>query len=84
MNDFVMNASITTPEISACTYPQGPRGIGIKSITQDKNNIIITFDDGATQNLKFPDWWFGSIEEYNSLTSVQKREYSFFFIREET
>lgn len=86
MFENIISAGISTPEINACTYPQGPKGpkgTGIKNISQDKNRIIITFDDDSVQELAFPDWWFGTREEYNSLTDEEKNRYYLHFIRDD-
>lgn len=80
MFDDIVNASITTPQVNAYTYPQGPRGYGIKSISQDRNKIIFTFDNGETQEITFPDWWFGSIEQYNALPLEDRSSCYLYFI----
>ena len=76
----IVNAGITTPQVNAFTYPQGPRGIGIKNISQDKNRIIITFDDDSVTDVAFPCWWFGTRDEYNSLSYEEKNRYYLHFI----
>ncbi len=77
-----LNASITVPEVAASTYPQGPKGIGISSFTQNGNIITVTFDDGSTETLTFPDWWFGTMAEYNAMTDEEKSLYTLHFIEE--
>lgn len=86
MFENIINAGISTPEVNAYTYPQGPKGpqgTGIKSISQDKNKIIITLDDDSTQELAFPDWWFGTREEYNALSYEEKSRYYLHFIMDD-
>lgn len=82
MFDNIINASISTPEIKGCTYPQGPRGIGIKSISQDADSIIITLDDNSVHTIAFPAWWFGTADEYNALSSEKKTAYYLYFIKD--
>lgn len=84
MDNCNINAFLTTPKVDAFTFQSGPRGIGIKSITQDGNTIIITYDDGKTSSLTFPDWWFGTRREYNNLSANDKMRYYIFFIEEGT
>ncbi len=74
--------SIDTPSVTACTFPTGPRGIGIKSISQTDNYITVTYDDERTQVLMLPDWWFGTRAEFNSLSETEKTEKSLYFIEE--
>ena len=83
MNSDIINASVTAPQINACTYPQGPRGVGIASVTQSNNSIIVTMEDGNTSELEFPAWWFGTKEEYASLDFSQKQRFFLFFIRDD-
>lgn len=79
-----ISAQITTPRVDAYTFPSGPRGAGIKSVVQDGNNIIFTFDDGFVENFVFPDWWFGTREEYNKLSDYEKKSRQLYFIEEGT
>ena len=80
MNVDILNAAISLPQVNAYTYPCGPRGVGISSVTQDDNRIILTFDDNRVTELAFPAWWFGTKEEYALLTYEQKQTYFMFFI----
>lgn len=77
-----INASISVPVINAYTYPQGPRGVGIKSITQDGNTVTIVLDDNSKSKLTFPDWWFGTRAEYNAMTQDEKNMFELHFIEE--
>lgn len=63
------------------TYPSGPKGRGIKEIIQSKNRLTVVYDDGVTQDFVL-DWWFGTREEYNSLSDAEKTEKSLYFIEE--
>ena len=80
----IISAGITTPNVEAYTFPSGPRGAGIKSVTQDGNSIIFTFEDDTMENFVFPDWWFGTRTEYNRLSDKEKREKQLYFIEEGT
>ncbi len=82
MSNYSGNISLSVPEINVSTYPQGPRGTGIKSISQNKNVITVTFDDGRESVLTFPHWWFGTKDEYNSLSEEEKAGYYLHFIEE--
>ncbi len=84
MNKCHIDAFIDTETIDAYTYPSGPRGVGIKSITQDENNIVITYDDGANSVLEFPSWWFGTRADYNKLSPSERAKYYIYFIEEGT
>lgn len=83
MKDFVINTDILVPDVKVSTYPQGPRGVGIKSITQQDNYIYITFDDGNGSIINFPDWWFGTKEMYYALSPEERNRFSIHFIRED-
>ena len=83
MFDNILNASISTTEVNAATYPQGPRGKGIKSIRQDLNSIIITLDDDSEYTVAFPDWWFGTIDEYNAIPIEDRTKHYLYFIRDD-
>ncbi|MBQ8209916.1 MAG: hypothetical protein IJZ35_04980 [Clostridia bacterium] len=83
MNADILNAGITVPEVNAYTYPQGPRGIGIRNIRQTNSKLIITFDDNTVKELDFPNWWFGTRDEYSALTAEERKECFLFFIRDE-
>ncbi len=80
----IISAGITTPHVDAYTFPSGPRGAGIKSVIQEDNTIIFTFDDESIEKFVFPDWWFGTREEYNSLSDREKTEKQLYFIEEGT
>ena len=75
-------ADIQTPQVSASTYPAGPRGNGIKSISQQENRLTVTYDNGETQVFELPDWWFGTREEYNSMSEEERNIYDLHFIEE--
>ena len=79
-----IRASVTVPSADAYTFPAGPRGTGIKEITQTKNEIIIVFDDDTRQVLSFPDWWFGTRNEYNRLSQEERCSKDLYFIEEGT
>ena len=81
-NDICANTE--TQGICVKTYPTGPRGRGIKEISQTQNRLIVTYDDDKTQEFMLPDWWFGTREEYNSLPEAEKTEKSLYFIEEGT
>ena len=66
------------------TYPTGPRGRGRKEISQSQNKLTVTYDDDKTQDFMLPDWWFGTRDEYNSLSEAEKTEKSLYFIEEGT
>lgn len=66
------------------TYPTGPKGRGIREISQHGNRLTVTYDDGIKQDFMLPDWWFGTREEYNSLSEAEKTEKSLYFIEEGT
>lgn len=83
MFDNILNASISTPQVNASTCPQGPRGKGIKSIRQDLNSIIITLDDDSEYTVAFPDWWFGTIDEYNAIPIEDRTKHYLYFIRDD-
>lgn len=83
MNDCnCLCAGIETPVVNACTYPTGQRGNGIKSIKQQENLLTVTYDDGNEQTFELPDWWFGTRNEYNSLSAEEKTSKSMYFIEE--
>lgn len=82
MNSDIINVSVTTPQINAYTYPQGPRGVGIAAVTQSNNKIIVTLEDNSVSELDFPAWWFGTKEEYATLSLAQKQSYFLFFIKD--
>ena len=85
MNNRNCNSvSIETPVINACTLPAGPKGNGIKSISQHENLLTVTYDNGEEQIFELPDWWFGTRNEYNSLSESEKTEKSLYFIEEGT
>ncbi|MBR5232975.1 MAG: hypothetical protein IKW03_02075 [Clostridia bacterium] len=79
-----VKAEIKSPVVNAFTFPEGPRGIGIKEIRRINNVMIITFDDDRQQVLEMPDWWFGTRTEYNNLSESQKYEKEIYFIEEGT
>ena len=66
------------------TYPTGPRGRGIKEISQSQNKLSVTYDDDKTQDFMLPDWWFGTRAEYNRLSQAERSEKSLYFIEEGT
>lgn len=70
-----------TQGVCVKTYPSGPKGRGIKEIIQSKNRLTVVYDDGVTQDFVL-DWWFGTREEYNSLSDAEKTEKSLYFIEE--
>ncbi len=74
--------NVEPQKVEAKTYPAGPRGTGIKSVTQNGNDFKITFDDGSEQCFSIPDWWFGTREEYNALSSEEKQSRALYFIEE--
>lgn len=80
----IISAGITTPHVDAYTFPAGPRGKGIKSVTQYENTIVFTFDDDSLENFVFPDWWFGTRTEYNNLSDAEKTSKQLYFIEEGT
>ncbi len=80
----IISAGITTPHVDAYTFPSGPRGAGIKAVVQEDNTIIFTFDDESIEKFIFPDWWFGTREEYNRLSDREKTEKQLYFIEEGT
>lgn len=82
MNNLRIDTSIVVPDINVSTYPQGPRGVGIKSITQNGNSLTVTYDDGRTQEITFPDWWFGTAEMYHSMSADEKKKHYIHFIEE--
>lgn len=82
MSEYTVNASISVPEVNACTYPQGPRGTGIQSVSQNKDVITVTLDDGRQFSVTFPDWWFGTRNEYNLLTQEERDSFYLHFIEE--
>lgn len=84
MNDVNITASVTAPEVRAFTLPAGPKGVGIRKVTLSGNLITIEYDDGNTQTLSLPGWWFGTRAQYNALTAEEKAEYSLHFIEEGT
>lgn len=84
MSEYNVNASISVPNVNVLTYPQGPRGVGISSVKQDKNIITIIFDDGRECKLSFPNWWFGTRNEYNNMSDEEKNRYYLHFIEEES
>lgn len=73
---------VAPQKVQAKTYPSGPRGIGIKTVTQNGKDFKIVFDDGREQIFSIPGWWFGTREEYNSLSEEEKKSYTFYFIEE--
>ena len=79
-----IRAEICVPSVGAFTFPEGPRGKGIREILQTKNELIIIFDDGVRQILPFPDWWFGTRSEYNRLSAEEKQNKDLYFIEEGT
>lgn len=79
-----VKASIKTPVVNAYTFPEGPRGRGIKEIVQDKNKLDILFDDDTHQLIEMPNWWFGTRAEYNRLSSYEKKSRDIYFIEEGT
>ena len=85
MNNRNCNSvSIETPVINVSTLPAGPKGNGIKSIRQHENLLTVTYDNGEEQIFELPDWWFGTRNEYNSLSESEKAEKSLYFIEEGT
>lgn len=84
MDNQIISAEIITPEISAYTFPSGPKGNGITNIEMVGNTLVFTFDDGATQNVVFPLWWFGTRSEYNAMTAEKRAEYTLHFIEEDS
>lgn len=79
-----LEASVNTPSVNAFTFPSGPRGAGIKSVSQTGNSIIFTFDDDVVEQFIFPEWWFGTRHEYNSLSAAEKTSKMLYFIQEGT
>lgn len=84
MIEYNVNANISVPDITAYTYPQGPRGVGINSIKQNKNIITVIFDDEREFELSFPNWWFGTRKEYNNMSDEEKNGYYLHFIEEDS
>ena len=82
MNEPIITAGVSTPEVRAFTMPAGPQGVGIKRVTLSGNIVTIEYDNGNKQTLSLPGWWFGTREEYNAMTSEEKAEYSLHFIEE--
>lgn len=76
--------SIDVPCVNAVTLPTGPRGAGISEIEQKDNKLTVTYDNGDKQVFELPDWWFGTRDEYNSLSDTEKTEKSLYFIEEGT
>lgn len=83
-NNNTINAFITPETVDAYTFPCGPRGVGIKSISQDGNIITVTYDDGRINNLTFPVWWFGTRAQYNALSVSDRMNYYIYFIEEDS
>lgn len=77
-----VNAGIITQQVNAYTFPSGPRGIGIKDVAQKGNTIVFTFDNDSVEEFVFPDWWFGTRDEYNALTDNEKTSKQLYFIEE--
>ena len=77
-----ITARIDVPSVNAFTFPEGPKGTGIKEVLQDKNNIIFVLDNGNRYFVAFPNWWFGTRNEYNSLTSEERNSKDLYFIEE--
>lgn len=82
MNGFEIETKLIVPEVNVRTCPQGPRGVGIRNITQNGNVLTVTYDDGSTQDLTFPAWWFGTLEEYYSMSEDEKKNHYIHFIEE--
>lgn len=80
----IISAGFTTPHVDAYTFPSGPRGAGIRSVTQEDNTIVFKFDDGSIENFIFPDWWFGTRNQYNELSHEEKTSKQLYFIEEGT
>ena len=77
-----VQAFVQPEKINAYTVPSGPRGNGIKTITQYGNQIIVTYDNDKQDILNFPDWWFGTRAQYNALTREERNKYYLYFIEE--
>lgn len=77
-----VDAGIITPQVNAYTFPSGPRGVGIKDVTQEGNTIVFTFDNDSVEKFVFPDWWFGTRSEYNALSEGEKTSKQLYFIEE--
>lgn len=84
MDKQMLSAEIITPEISAYTFPAGPKGNSITKIEKVGNTLVFTFDNGETQSVVFPEWWFGTRSEYNAMTAAQRNEYTLHFIEEDS
>ncbi len=84
MNCKTVKADIKCPAVNAFTFPEGPRGVGIKDILQDKNKLIILFDNETSKTLEMPNWWFGTRDEYNSLSAEERASRDIYFIEEGT
>ena len=80
-NKFV-EADILIPDVRVCTYPQGPRGIGITLIELDGNEICFHMDNGLIHSIPIPGWWFGTKEEYYALSEEEKKQNVLHFIEE--
>lgn len=79
-----VEAQIICPEICVTTPPTGPRGAGIRHISQEGNRLTVTYEDARTQVFELPDWWFGTRAEYNRLSQAERSEKSLYFIEEGT
>ncbi len=84
MDMKTVRASIKCPSVNAFTFPEGPRGRGIKEIVQHENQLNIIYDDETTQLVILTNWWFGTRNEYNALLPEEKTAYELYFIEEGT
>ena len=84
MEHKTIKASIKSPVINAYTFPEGPKGRGIKKITHEKNMLTILYDDESSQIIPMLNWWFGTRSEYNCLLPSEKNQYEMYFIEEAT
>ncbi len=82
MSESKINVQINTPKINAYTYPSGPKGIGIKEVKQYGNKIQLIFDDESESVFEFPNWWFGTANDYNNLSFTEKQSKELYFILE--
>ena len=79
-----IKAGIKSQAVNAYTFPEGPRGRGIREVIQRKNSLEFIFDDDSRQLVFLPNWWFGTRTEYNHLSESEKNEKDLYFIEEGT
>lgn len=84
MDMKTVRASIKCPSVHAYTFPEGPRGRGIRQVIQQGNKLEFIFDDDTSQLVVMTNWWFGTRTEYDKLLPEEKKAYELCFIEEGT